>query len=99
MVLTEVVEYILMTNLKKLHCGVVGVGRMGSHHARVYSQMDNVDFVGVVDQDETRRNDIVEEWGGKAFSTVEELISSGVAWFQISSRSPVVGIRRTMLGA
>tara|TARA_B100000959_G_scaffold277104_1_gene333019 strand:- start:1951 stop:2967 length:1017 start_codon:yes stop_codon:yes gene_type:complete len=67
-----------MTNLKKLHCGVVGVGRMGSHHARVYSQMDNVDFVGVVDQDETRRNDIVEEWGGKAFSTVEELISSGV---------------------
>jgi predicted dehydrogenase len=67
-----------MTNLKKLHCGVVCVGRMGSHHARVYSQMDNVDFVGVVDQDETRRNDIVEEWGGKAFSTVEELISSGV---------------------
>ncbi|MBC8308894.1 MAG: Gfo/Idh/MocA family oxidoreductase [Planctomycetes bacterium] len=65
-----------MTNIKTLRCAVVGVGRMGRHHARVYSQMDGVDFVGVVDQDETRRNDIVEEWGGKAFATVEELIGS-----------------------
>jgi predicted dehydrogenase len=51
---------------------------MGQHHARIYSQMDGVDFVGVVDQSEERRNDIVEEWGGKAFATVEELIDAGV---------------------
>ncbi len=67
-----------MNDVKPLRCAVVGVGRMGQHHARIYSQMDDVDFVGVVDQSEERRNDIVEEWGGKAFATVEELIESGV---------------------
>ena len=67
-----------MTETKTLRCAVVGVGRMGQHHARIYSQMDGVDFVGVVDQSEERRNDIVEEWGGKAFATVEELIDAGV---------------------
>ncbi len=67
-----------MSEEKTIRCAVVGVGRMGRHHARVYAQMDGVDFVGVVDHDETRRNDIVEEWGGKAFATVEELISEGV---------------------
>ncbi len=67
-----------MTKHKKVRCAVVGVGRMGTHHARIYSQMDEVDFVGVVDQSEERRNDIVEEWGGKAFASVEELIDAGV---------------------
>ena len=67
-----------MPEEKTIRCAVVGVGRMGRHHARVYSQMDGVDFVGVVDQDETRRNDIVEEWGGKAFATVDDLIAEGV---------------------
>ncbi len=66
-----------MTDIKTIRCAVVGVGRMGRHHARVYSQMDGVEFVGVVDQDESRRNDIVEEWGGKPFATVEELIGNG----------------------
>ena len=67
-----------MTNQKTLRCAVVGVGRMGTHHARIYSQMDGVDFVGVVDQNEERRNDVIEEWGGRAFSTVEELAEAGV---------------------
>ena len=66
-----------MTEPKQIRCAVVGVGRMGRHHARVYSQLEGVDFVGVVDQDEERRNDIVDEWGGKAFATVEELIGDG----------------------
>lgn len=67
-----------MNESKLLRCAVVGVGRMGRHHARIYAQMDGVDFVGVVDQNEDRRNDIVEEWGGKAFASVEELIDAGV---------------------
>jgi predicted dehydrogenase len=66
-----------MSEKKTLRCAVVGVGRMGQHHARIYSQMDGVEFVGVVDQSEERRNDIVEEWGGRAFASVEELIGDG----------------------
>ncbi len=37
--------------MEKLRVGVIGVGSMGRHHARVYSQMSDVDFVGVSDVD------------------------------------------------
>ncbi len=67
-----------MSGSEKIRCGVLGVGRMGRHHARVYAQLDGADFVGVVDHDEDRRNEIVEEWGGTAFSSVEALIGAGV---------------------
>jgi len=63
---------------KTLRCAVIGVGRMGRHHARVYAQLDGAELVGVVDCDKQRRDDIVEEWGGCAYETVEELIDAGV---------------------
>lgn len=61
-----------------LRCGVVGVGRMGRHHARLYTQIQGADLVGVVDRDQERRNGIVEQYGGKGFETVDELIAHGV---------------------
>ena len=67
-----------MSEIKTLRCGVVGVGRMGRHHARVYSQMEGAELVGVVDQSEERCVDIVSEWGGTACSSVDELIELGV---------------------
>ena len=63
---------------EKLRCGVIGVGRMGRHHARVYAQLDDADLVGVVDADPHRRQAITEEWGGRAFETVEQLLDGGV---------------------
>ncbi|MBF0422470.1 MAG: Gfo/Idh/MocA family oxidoreductase [Magnetococcales bacterium] len=38
-----------MNRKKGLRVAVVGVGQMGRHHARVYSQLRGVDLVGVVD--------------------------------------------------
>ncbi len=61
-----------------LRCAVIGVGRMGRHHARVYAQMAGAELVGVVDHDAARAADIVEEWGGKAFQTIDALLASGV---------------------
>ena len=61
-----------------LRCGVVGVGRMGRHHARLYTQIEGADLVGVVDRDPERRKGIVEQYGGRGFDTVEELIAAGV---------------------
>ena len=43
-----------------MRCGVIGVGRMGRHHARVYAQLEGVELVGVVDQDPARREAITE---------------------------------------
>ncbi len=43
---------------KKIKVGVVGVGYLGRHHARIYSEMPSVELVGVVDIDKKRAEDI-----------------------------------------
>ncbi len=63
---------------KVLRCGVIGVGRMGRHHARIYSQLDQSDLIGVVDADATRAAEMVEQWGGRVFDSIEALIGAGV---------------------
>ena len=32
---------------EKIACGVVGVGYLGRHHARIYHQLDSSELVGV----------------------------------------------------
>ena len=58
--------------------GLVGVGRMGRHHARVLSTINEAEFVGVYDQDESRVKDVCEEWGGSLCSNISELVSCGI---------------------
>jgi predicted dehydrogenase len=40
--------------MKPLRVGVVGVGHMGEYHVRIYSELPNVELVGVVDINEER---------------------------------------------
>ncbi len=61
-----------------IRCGVIGVGRMGRHHARLCAQVDGADLVGVVDASASRRADMVEQYGCSAFASVAELIAAGV---------------------
>src|SRR5262245_25470217 len=63
---------------RKLRCATIGVGRMGRHHARVYSQLPDCELVGVVDHDFDRAQAAAEKHGSRAFKTVEELISAGI---------------------
>jgi predicted dehydrogenase len=64
--------------MSTLRCGVVGVGRMGRHHARLYASSEGAELVGVVDASPQRRRAIVEEYGGRACAGIEELLSLGV---------------------
>ncbi|MGI9013656.1 MAG: Gfo/Idh/MocA family protein [Phycisphaerales bacterium] len=61
-----------------LRAAVIGVGRMGRHHARLYAQHEATDLVGVFDHDAGRATAITSEWGGKAFASLDEMIASGV---------------------
>jgi predicted dehydrogenase len=63
---------------RRLRCGVVGVGRMGRHHARVYSKLENCTLVGVVDENAERCADLAEQYGCKAMASVSDLLSAGV---------------------
>src|SRR5437763_2837561 len=57
-----------------LQVGVIGCGRMGRLHARVYSQMPQVRLVGAYDQNADAAQATAEEYGCRAFSTVAELL-------------------------
>ncbi len=63
---------------RRIRCGVVGVGRMGRHHARVYHQLPETELVGLVDANLDRAGDVADQWGCRAFSSVEKLIAAGV---------------------
>ena len=67
-----------MSSNDPIRCGVVGVGRMGRHHARVYSEMEGVELVGVVDADKDRAATIAESRNCRAFATEAELLEAGV---------------------
>lgn len=54
--------------------GVIGVGHLGQHHARVYTELLDARLVGVVDQDERRSRLIGDNLGVPAYSTMDELI-------------------------
>ncbi len=63
---------------RPLRAGVVGVGRMGRHHARVYAQLSDTTLVGVVDNNPERAETIAEQYNCKAFGSVEQLLKAGV---------------------
>ncbi|OVE85981.1 Gfo/Idh/MocA family protein [Natronolimnobius baerhuensis] len=53
--------------------GVIGVGAMGANHARVYSELPNVELAGVTDHDTAVAKEVAEKYGTDAL-TLEELL-------------------------
>jgi UDP-N-acetylglucosamine 3-dehydrogenase len=52
---------------------VIGVGSMGYNHVRVYSELDDVEIVGVSDLDNTRLQMVGEKFSVNTFTSYEEL--------------------------
>jgi len=57
-----------------IRVGVIGVGNMGVHHARIYKQMEGVELVGVADVDEERALEVAKLYDTEAFTDNEELL-------------------------
>ena len=57
-----------------LSVGVIGTGRMGRLHARVYSQMPQVKLVGVYDANPEAAAEAAEQYDTKAFTDLGELL-------------------------
>ena len=62
-----------------LRVGVAGVGHLGRHHARIYSELPSCELVGVHDTDESRRNSIASDFGVTAFADLASLIEQADA--------------------
>jgi UDP-N-acetylglucosamine 3-dehydrogenase len=63
---------------KKLRIGVIGVGVMGSNHARVLAELPGVELVGVADPDPKRCDQVARILSCAAFADADALIRAGV---------------------
>jgi len=60
----------------KIRTGVIGVGALGWHHARLYGQCDGAELVGVYDHDHERSVEVATKLGVKAFTSIDELVAA-----------------------
>ncbi|MBD2549136.1 Gfo/Idh/MocA family oxidoreductase [Microcystis elabens FACHB-917] len=60
--------------MNPVRVGVIGIGNMGWHHARVLSLLRDAELVGVADPDEARGRLAVEQFDCRWFATYEELL-------------------------
>lgn len=60
--------------MKPLRMGVVGVGALGQHHARILSHLDAVELVGVVDSRPEQGTAVAEKLGCQWFPDAEQLL-------------------------
>ncbi|RAP33032.1 oxidoreductase [Candidatus Marinamargulisbacteria bacterium SCGC AG-410-N11] len=62
-----------MSNLK---VAVIGVGNMGKHHARNYTQIKNVTLVSVCDIQESVANELATQYNCKAYTCLNKMIEN-----------------------
>jgi predicted dehydrogenase len=59
---------------KKIKVAVIGVGSIGVHHSRIFSELEGVELVGIVDIDEEKAQRIAEQYNCRAFRDYSEVI-------------------------
>ena len=59
-----------------LNVGVIGVGYLGQHHARIFSEIEGVNLTAVIDADLKRAEEIASKYGGKAFADHREAMGA-----------------------
>lgn len=60
--------------MDQIRVGVIGVGRMGKHHCRIYSNLRHVDFVGVHDVDKNALKEVSNKYDVPVVNSINELL-------------------------
>lgn len=58
-----------------LNVGVIGVGYLGQHHARIFAELDGVRMAAVADTDGERAGEIAAKYGCKAYTDYRKLLN------------------------
>ena len=61
--------------MTKLKAAVIGVGSMGSRHARIYAALPETDLVAVVSATEATSIRVAAQYGGKAYTDYREMLA------------------------
>lgn len=59
---------------RKLRVGVIGVGYLGYHHARIYRDLSQAELTAVADVDRARAEEVGREFGAMAVTDYRDLI-------------------------
>ncbi len=62
-----------MNSEPRIRVGVIGVGHVGQHHARIYHELPGVELVGIADTDPARLEDVGRVVQAAAFRDYREL--------------------------
>jgi predicted dehydrogenase len=60
--------------MDKIKVGVIGVGHLGKHHARIYSQIPKAQLAGVCDIDLEKAQKVAEEFNTEYFENLSDLL-------------------------
>ena len=63
-------------SVRKVRVGVFGVGSLGQHHARIYSELETAELVGVHDVNPARAQEIAQRCRTRAFADLEALAAA-----------------------
>lgn len=61
-----------------MRVGVIGTGAMGQNHVRIYSEMKDVELIGISDVDETRVVKLASQYNTRPFTDYNELLAQGL---------------------
>jgi predicted dehydrogenase len=64
----------LVNIMTTLRTGVIGVGHLGQHHARLYATLPGSTLVGIMDHDPDRAQMIAEKHGAKVFTSLSDFL-------------------------
>jgi len=60
--------------MNNINVAVIGAGAMGKNHARVYSEMDNVNLIAVCDLDKETAKEIADNYKANHYSSYREML-------------------------
>jgi predicted dehydrogenase len=66
--------------MTKAKVAVIGVGYLGQHHARVLSQLPNVELIGVVDIDAAKASEVAKNYSTNAYADFRDLLDKADAF-------------------
>jgi predicted dehydrogenase len=71
-----------------LPVAVLGAGRMGRHHARIYRELAQARLVGVVDPDAERAHTLADQYGTTGYDCVDALLAAHPDLAAVSIAAP-----------
>ena len=60
--------------METLKTAVIGTGQMGQHHARIYSELQNSELVGIADIDIERAKELSRKYGTNPYKDYREML-------------------------